>query len=164
MAGNLKKVFIIGNVGHDPDIRYTNDGTPVASFSVAVNERTRRAQGQVGGQGEQQDEPPTWFRVSAWRRQAEIVSEIVHKGMTVFVSGDLTVREFTGNDGQRRMSLDVRMDDLQLLTPKGAGENGSFDERPTFGAGPSTGGTPAGIRGATAGGVDDVEDDSEIPF
>jgi single-strand DNA-binding protein len=126
----MKKVMIIGNVGGEIQTRYTSDGTQVTSFSVAVNERPRRGQGgdQVQQSG-QQEEVTTWFRVSAWRRQAEIVSQYVTKGTSVFVMGNLTVRDYVGNDGQKRYSLDVKMEDMQLLSPKGMQEGGgSFDE------------------------------------
>ncbi len=153
---NLKKIFIIGNLGSDPVMRFTTDGTPVASFSVAVNEHNRRAQATEGAQPE---EITTWFRVSAWRRQAEVVNDLLKKGMAVFVSGDLRTREFVGNDGQKRFSLDVTMDEMQILTPKGA-----LDDQPEFGAGTGTHNAPGGGRGAQTTPVDDFEDDSDIPF
>ncbi len=169
MAGNLKKVFIIGNLGSDPVMRYTTDGTAVASFNVAVNERARRAAASEGGQGAQQEESTTWFRVSAWRRQAEISNDLLKKGMSVFVSGDLRTREFVGNDGQKRFSLDVTMDDMQILTPKGVAEGGSsFDEAPAFGgSGPSRAPTPfVGRSSASRTPAPDLDDqdDSDIPF
>ena len=166
MAGYLKKIFIIGNLGGDPVMRYTSDGTAVASFNVAVNERNRRAQGAEGAQAE---ETTTWFRVSAWRRQAEIVNDLLKKGMSVFVSGELRTREFVGNDGQKRFSLEVTMDDMQILTPKGVTEGGSsFDDAATFsGSGPSKAPTPLNARpsGGRAPAPDlDDQDDSDIPF
>lgn len=135
MAGYLKKIMIIGNVGRDPETKYTPDGTPFASFSVAVNDRPRRSQGGDQAQAGQQEEQTTWFRVTAWRRQAEIVGQYVTKGTSVFVMGNLTVREYVGNDGQKRTSLDVYMEDMQLLTPKGMQEGGSFDEGGSSGGG-----------------------------
>ena len=145
MAGSMKKVMIIGNVGGEIQTRYTADGTQVTSFSVAVNERPRRGQGgDQGQQGAQQEELTTWFRVSAWRRQAEIVSQYVTKGTSVFVMGNLTIREFVGNDGQKRTSLDVNMEEMQLLSPKGTQEGGgSFDEGSSFGGGQPAGGQQA---------------------
>jgi single-strand DNA-binding protein len=155
LAGGLPD--IIGNLGSDPIMRYTTDGTAVASFSLAVNERNRRAQGAESAQSE---ETTTWFRVTAWRRQAEIANDLLKKGMAVFVSGDLHTREFTGNDGQKRFSLDVTMDEMQILTPKGA-----LDERPAFGAGASNGSMPAGHRGAAVGAGEDFDgEDMNIPF
>jgi single-strand DNA-binding protein len=168
VAGSLKKIFIIGNLGSDPVMRYTQDGTPVASFNVAVNERPRRGQAQEGGQGAQAEETTTWFKVSAWRRQAEIVNDLLKKGTSVFVSGSLSVREFTGNDGVKRTSLDVNMDDMQILTPKGVQEGGSFDDAPAFGGGqaPSRPSASSGNRqgGGRPAPEPDDQDDSEIPF
>ena len=123
---------------------------------MAVNEHNRRVQAAEGAQPE---EITTWFRVSAWRRQAEVVNDLLKKGMAVFVSGDLRTREFVGNDGQKRFSLDVTMDEMQILTPKGA-----LDDRPEFDAGSGTHNAPAGGRGAEATTVDGFEEDSDIPF
>jgi single-strand DNA-binding protein len=176
VAGSMKKVMIIGNVGQDPQTKYTPDGTPFASFSVAVNERPRRGQGGDQGQGgQQQEEQTTWFRVTAWRRQAEIVSQYVTKGTSIFVMGNLTAREFVGNDGQKRTSLDVTMDDMQLLTPRGAQEGGSFDEGGSFGGGQqgasrpsaSYGGRPAAPSQPSGGRQQPDQgfgDDDDIPF
>ena len=185
MAGSMKKVMIIGNVGRDPETRYTPDGTQVASFSVAVSERPRRNQGGEAPQGAgQPEETTTWFRVSAWRRQAEIVSQYVTKGTSIFVMGNLTVREYTANDGQKRTSLDINMEDMQLLSPKGSQENvGGFDEGSSFGGAPaasqqggnqqggqqtgrpsaSYGNRPAAGRPAPAP-SNDFDDEGDIPF
>jgi single-strand DNA-binding protein len=167
MAGSLKKIFIIGNLGSDPVMRFTQDGTPVASFNVAVNERPRRNQPAEGASAGQPEEVTTWFRISAWRRQAEIANELLKKGTSVFVSGNLSVREFTGNDGQRRTSLEVQMDDMQILTPKGVSEGGGFDDAATFGG--SSSGKPAASVGNSQAGARPApdlgdQDDSDIPF
>src|SRR5579875_302570 len=103
MAGNLKKIFIIGNLGSDPTMRYTQDGTPVTSFNVAVSER-RRGPGQAPDAP--REEVTTWFRVSAWRNQAEIANNLLRKGTSVFVSGDLRTSEFIGQDGKPRFMLE----------------------------------------------------------
>ncbi len=176
MAGSMKKIMIIGNVGRDPETRYTQDGTQVTSFSVAVSERPRRGQGGDPASGGQPEEVTTWFRVSAWRRQAEIVSQYVTKGTSIFVLGNLTVREYTDNSGQKRTSLDINMEDMQLLTPKGVQEAGAvgFDDgssinspqpaRPSasYGNRPA-GGQAAGQRPAAAEPAFE-EDESDIPF
>ena len=167
MAGYLKKVFIIGNLGSDPVMRYTQDGTPVASFNVAVNDRPRRGQAAEGGQPAQGEEVTTWFRVSAWRRQAEIASEFLKKGMSVFISGDLRTSEFTGNDGQKRFGLEVMMQDMQMLTPKGISDGGSFDDTSSFGgAAPSRPSTTFGGRQGGGRPAPDIapQEDEDIPF
>jgi len=167
MAGSMKKVFIIGNVGRDPETRYTSDGTQVASFSVAVSERARRSQGAEGGPAGQGEETTTWFRVSAWRRQAEIVMQYVKKGSSVFVSGRLSTSEFTDKDGKNRTSLEVSMEDMQLLTPKGMeeqGGGGSFDSAPSYGG--NRGSTGQGGSSGSRKPATDVafEDEGDIPF
>lgn len=173
MAGYLKKIFIIGNLGRDPETRYTGDGTQVTTFSVAVSERRRSGQspdstagaGPGAGPGGQSEET-TWFRVSAWRRQAEIAAQYLTKGMSVFVSGDLRVSEFTGNDGQKRTTLEVTMQDMQILTPKGTQEQGggSFDSPPTYSSRPAGGqSAPQGGRQAPAP-SSSFENEDDIPF
>ena len=156
-------------MGPIPETRYTSDGTQVSSFNVAVNDRPRRAQGAEGGQGgpgSQPEETTTWFRVSAWRRQAEIVSQYLKKGSSVFVSGNLTVREYTGNDGQKRFSLDVSMDEMQMLTPRGMEEQGSGFEggSPSYGSRPAGGqSAPQGSRPAPAA-AEPYENEDDVPF
>ena len=89
-----------------------------------------------------------------------MVNDLLKKGMAVFVSGDLRTREFVGNDGQKRFSLDVTMDEMQILTPKGA-----LDDQPEFGSGSGTHRThrqEAGERRPPP--VDDFGEDSDIPF
>jgi single-strand DNA-binding protein len=139
----LLKVTVIGNLGSDPTLRYLQDGTPVCSFTIAVNSRKK------------DQETTTWLKVTAWRKQAELVSELLKKGMSVYVSGALTTSEFTGQDGTKRFSLDVNMDEFQILTPKGQSE-------PAMPSGPVSGytGNPSAMRDPHA--IDDLEGD--IPF
>src|SRR5579872_4047273 len=101
MAGYCK-VILLGNVGADCETRFTGDGTQVTNFNLAVNERVRK--------GEQ--EKVQWFRVSFFRRQAEIAAQYVHKGSQVYVLGRLSVNEFTRRDGTPGYSLEVQGDDL----------------------------------------------------
>ncbi len=170
----LKKIMIIGNVGRDPESRFTSDGTEFASFSVAVSERPRRGQGgDQGAAAGNQEELTTWFRVTAWRRQAEIVKQYVQKGTSIFVMGNLRVSEYTGNDGQKRTSLDITMEEMQLLSAKGAQDAGAggFDEGASFGgSAPSRPSASYGNRpsGGTAprpaAGPAIEEDESDMPF
>ena len=115
----MNKILIIGNVGGDPEMRYTPNGNPVTSFSVATSRRYTV--------GEEQREETQWFRVSAWNRLAETCNEYVTKGMKVFVDGRLSSREWVGQDGQTRTSLDVNAFDVQFLNrpgDSGAGQGG----------------------------------------
>ncbi len=170
---SMKKIMIIGNVGRDPESRFTSDGTEFVSFSVAVSERARRQQGGDQAPAGNQDEVTTWFRVTAWRRLAEVVKQYVQKGTSIFVMGTLRVSEYTGNDGQKRTSLDITMDEMQLLSSRGAQDAGAggFDEGASFGgaapARPSAsyGNRPAGgaqSRPAPSPSIE--EDESDMPF
>jgi len=112
MAG-IAKVTLIGNLGRDPETKYTPSGAMNLSFSMAVS---RRWTDQAGVQQER----TTWFRVTAWRKLAEILDQLTQsgalvKGKQVYVAGTIEAREYTGQDGQARTSLDVTADEVQLL-------------------------------------------------
>ncbi len=112
MAG-YQYTIIIGNVGRDPELRYTQSGTAVCDFSVAVSRNwTDRQSGQ-------RREETTWFRVSAWRSLAETVSQYVHKGMLIMVTGRVSASAFVGQDGEARASLELTALDVQFLSRRG---------------------------------------------
>lgn len=104
------KVFLIGNLTRDPDLRYTTSGIPVARFTVAVN-RFRRKGAEVEAGGQEAD----FINVVAWRRLAEICGEFLKKGRPVAVEGRLQIRSFTGRDGQKRTMTEVIADNMQML-------------------------------------------------
>jgi len=111
----MNKVFIVGNLTRDPELRSTRDGISVCSFTVAVNRRVRNAE---AGQPE-----ADFFRVSAWRGLGENCAKYLAKGRKVAVTGSVSVNTYTGNDGNMRASLEVTADDVEFLTPRGeAGE------------------------------------------
>jgi len=121
MAG-YQYTIIVGNVGRDPELRYTQSGTAVCDFSVAVSRRwTDRQSGQ-------QREKTTWFRVSAWRALAETASQYVHKGMQIMVAGEVDVSAYMGQDGEPRGSLDLAARDIQFLGRAGERMDVSDDE------------------------------------
>jgi single-strand DNA-binding protein len=125
MAG-YQYTIIIGNVGRDPELRYTPSGVGVCDFTVAVsrrwNDRTTN----------EQREKTTWFRVSAWRGLAETANQFVHKGMQIMVAGEIDASAFTGQDGQPRASLDLTARDIQFLGRRGetVGEPGELPSEP----------------------------------
>jgi single-strand DNA-binding protein len=120
-----QKLIIIGNLGRDPEMRYTSDGTPVTSFSVAVNRRWTDQSGQ------RQDQT-TWFRVSAWRRLAETCNQYLTKGRLVLVEGDLRpARPWQGQDGEWRASLEVTARNVQFLGGRTDSGSGFADGEPT---------------------------------
>jgi len=170
----MKKVMIIGNVGRGPESRFSSDGNEFVSFSVAVNDRPRRQQGGEQAAAGNQEELTTWFRVTVFRQKAEFAKQYVQKGTAVFVMGNLTVREYVGNDGQKRTSLEVVADEIQLMSNRGAQEAGAggFDDGASFGgAAPSRPSASYGNRPpAAAGGERPTapapfeEDEADMPF
>ena len=97
---SLNKIMLIGNVGSEPEMRYTPNGKAVTSFRMATNYR------YVGSDGERREETE-WFRVSVWGRQAESCNQSLSKGKRVYVEGRLHSRSWEGQDGQMRTSLEV---------------------------------------------------------
>ena len=108
-----QKVMIIGNLGSDPDMRYTPSGVPVTSFNVAVNRKWKDPTGNM-------QEKTTWFRVTAWRQLAETCSQYLSKGRQVFVEGEVDVSAFAAQDGSPRGSLELTAREVRFLgTGKG---------------------------------------------
>jgi len=97
---SLNKIILIGNVGSDPEMRYTPNGKAVTSFRLATNYRYN------GADGERKEETE-WFRVSVWGRQAESCNQFLSKGRRAYVEGRLRSRNWEGQDGQMRTSLEV---------------------------------------------------------
>lgn len=107
MAG-LSKVILVGNLGSDPEMRYTPDGKAVTSFRVATTRRYTTSSGET-------KEETDWFRVSVWGKQAEQCNQFLSKGRQVYVEGRLHARNWTGQDGQVRTSLEVTADRVLFL-------------------------------------------------
>ena len=118
------KVMIIGNLGRDPEMRYTPTGRPVTQFSVAVNQSTKNQ--QTGEWVEETD----WFRVSVFGDRAERAAEQLRKGNRVFVEGRFRTREFEGQDGQKRTSLDVTADNVISLEKRPRDDEAGFTGAP----------------------------------
>ena len=123
MAG-LAKVTLVGNLGGDPETRYTPQGTMNVNFSIAVSRRFKDSSGQ-------DQERTTWFRITAWGKLAETIDGLVQrgfvgKGRQVYVDGRIESREWTTNEGEKRTSLDVTANEFQMLgnRPDGQGESG----------------------------------------
>ncbi len=115
----MNKLTIIGNLTRDPELRTTQDGTSVCTFSVAVNRRSRR---------DAQNQPEAdFFRVTAWRQLGENCARFLAKGRKVAVVGPVSVHTFQGNDGATRASLEVTADDVEFLSSRNDGEgSGSY--------------------------------------
>ena len=138
-----QQVIIVGNVGRDPEFRYTPQGVAVCDFSVAVS--------KVTGKEENRKEKTTWFKVTVWRERAETASRYIKKGMRVMVIGEVEARAYTDKSGQPQASLELTANDFKFLDRKGESGGGDTEYQVTRGA-------------AAAGGGDYVEDTSDIPF
>lgn len=150
MAG-ISKVTIIGNLGRDPETRYTPSGAMNVQFTVAVNRRFRDNSGQ-------DQERTNWFRVTAWARLAETLDNLTQqgflsKGRQVYVEGRLDAREYQDQNGQTRTSLDVSATEFQLLGQRGDAE-----------AGGNAGGRAPGGAGRGDGGDEAPADFDDVPF
>ena len=117
-----QQITLIGNLGNDPEMRYTPSGVAVASFSLAVNKSWTTES------GEKQDKT-TWFRVTCWRKQAEVVSQYLGKGKQVMVVGEIEeARAFTDKSGNQRASLEVTATTVRFLSGGAAGAAGNGQE------------------------------------
>jgi single-strand DNA-binding protein len=105
---SLSKVILVGNLGSDPEMRYTPNGKAVTSFRMATNRRYTTPDGESR-------EETDWFRVSVWGKQAEQCNQFLSKGRQVYVEGRLHARNWEGQDGQMRTSLDVTADRVLFL-------------------------------------------------
>jgi single-strand DNA-binding protein len=105
---SFNRIILVGNLGRDPELRYTAQGTPVCSFSMATNERRKDKTGEMQDQ-------TTWFRVTLWGRQAETASQYLTKGRPVYIEGRLRVEEWTDRDGKPRHTLEVHATDMQFI-------------------------------------------------
>jgi single-strand DNA-binding protein len=120
------KVIVVGNLGRDPEMRYTPDGTPVTNFSVAT---TRKWNNQDGTQGEE----TVWFRVTAWRQLAETCNQYLSKGRSVLVEGRINPdretggpRVYTRSDGTSGASYELRALTVKFLGGRGEGVDSSL--------------------------------------
>jgi single-strand DNA-binding protein len=149
----FSKVMIIGNLGRDPEMRYTPNGRPVTEFSVAVNQSTKNQQTN------EWVEATDWFRVTVWGDRAERTAEQLRKGNRVFVEGRFRTREFEARDGQKRISLEITADNVISLEARNRDDQeGSFNAPSAgFGGGESVRPT----RSQPAPGSDDLDD---LPF
>lgn len=118
---SLNKCMIIGNLGKDPEMRYTTSGQAVTQFTVAVNRYFKDAQGE-------RQEETEWFRVVAWAQKAEFAAEYLRKGAKVFVEGRIQTRQWEGQDGQKRYTTELvadRIENLDRRPREDAGDGGS---------------------------------------
>jgi len=113
---SFNKIILVGNLGRDPELRYTAQGTPVCSFSMATNERRKDRNGEMQDQ-------TTWFRITLWNRLAETASQYLQKGKQVYIEGRLRVDEYIDRDGKPRQSLEVHATDMHFIGSRAGGDD-----------------------------------------
>lgn len=145
---SLNKVMLIGNLGRDPEVRYTPGGTAVASFPLATSEKFKNKNGEF-------EEKTEWHNVVLWGRQAEIAGEYLAKGRTVFIEGRLQTRKWQDKDGRDRWTTEVVGERMQMLGGKGEGGGGRSGGR---------GGQEGGFGGGPAYDEPAFNPDDDIPF
>lgn len=141
---SFNKIIILGNLGRDPELRYTPQGDAVCSFSVAVGEKDKNGV-----------EKTNWFKVTFWRKQAETVSRYFVKGSQIYVEGRLSVEEWKNRDGKDCYTLTVRGSDWQFV----GNRLENTDDDSTIGMARET-----NPHGSTFGNPVQADDDVNIPF
>lgn len=116
---SFNKIIIVGNLGKDPELRYTPQGKAVCEISVATNERRKGKSGNY-------EDHTTWFRVTLWEKNAEDVSKYLKKGSLIYVEGRLSLEEWTDRENHLRQTLEVRATDMHFI---GGGSRGNEGER-----------------------------------
>jgi len=127
----INKVILIGNLGADPEMRFTQNGAPVASFTVATTEKWK-------GQDGQMQESTEWHRVIAWQRLAEICGEFLSKGSRVYIEGKLQTRKWKDQSGNDRYTTEIVAREMKMLSPRTSG-GGSGEFSSGSGAGYGSG-------------------------
>lgn len=145
---SFNKITVVGNLGRDPELRYTPQGNAVCNFSVATNEKRRDKSGDL-------QDITTWFRITLWGKQAENASKYLTKGSPIYIEGRLKVDEWADRDGKTRFTLDVQATDMQFLGSN-RGDDFSGGGAGEY-SGESGGSAPAGGDFSPAG-------DDDIPF
>ena len=153
---SFNKIIIVGNLGRDPELRYTPQGTAVCNFSMATNEKRRDKAGDL-------QDITTWFRITLWGRQAENASKYLQKGSSVYIEGRLKLDEWTDRDGNTRQTLDVTATDMQFLG--GGARSGEMSASAGAGS-PNEFGAPDAAKdsGSPEAPKQDAPADDDIPF
>ena len=161
MASSLNKAMIMGNLGTKPELRYTQNSTPVTTLRVATHERWGGRDGSEGG------ERTEWHNVVVFGRQAETCCEYLDKGRGVFIEGRIQTREWEDRDGNKRYTTEIVASNVQFLSNDGgtgggggssSGGGGGYNQ--SYGGGNSGGGGGS----SSGGGFEPAFDDDDIPF
>ena len=160
---SVNKVILVGNLGRDPETRYSTSGAAICNITVATS---RQWKDKASGEKKEETE---WHRVVFYDRLAEIAGEYLKKGRPVYVEGRLKTRKWQDKEGQDRYTTEIIAEEMQLLGSREGGSGGGVSAGPAgdvdFGAPPSGGGGAAkgsGTKGGAKPKTDDFDDD--IPF
>lgn len=151
---SVNKVILVGNLGRDPELRYTQGGQAVANFTLATTERFSNREGE-------KQERTEWHRIVAWGRTAELCAQYLSKGRSVYIEGRLQTREWEDKEGQKRRTTEITANAVQFLGGRGGAAGPGASPGPSGG-----GGSPQGGGGApqSGGGFDDGPPPDDIPF
>lgn len=138
--GGVNKVIILGNVGADPELRYTPGGAAVTNFNIATNESWT-------DNNSERQERTEWHRIVVWGRLAEICNQYLRKGSKVYIEGRLQTRSWEGQDGQKRYTTEIVAREMQMLDGRGDMEGGGGGGGNNYGGGSGGGGYSGGGGG-----------------
>ncbi len=120
---SVNKVLLIGRLGADPELRYTADGVPVATFNIATSETFKDRTGT-------KQERTEWHRVVAWRKLGEIAGEYLKKGKLVYIEGKIQSREYEAKDGTKRKTFEIIASEMKMLGSAGDGRQAGEERKP----------------------------------
>jgi single-strand DNA-binding protein len=158
MARGINKVILIGNLGNDPDVRYTSGGSPVANVSLATAESWRDK--ETGDMQERTE----WHRVVFFSRLAEIVEKYLRKGSKIYVEGRLQTRKWQDRDGNDRYSTEIVANGMEMLDSKGASGEFAGTSAPMRKPASATSPAPAPVQQESSPGNGGEFVDDDIPF
>jgi len=156
MAGGINKVILIGNLGTDPELRYTPNGQPVCNFSVATSDSWMDKQGQ-------KQERTEWHRIVVWGKMGELCKEYLAKGRQAYIEGRIQTRQWNDREGQKRYTTEIIAQQVQFLGARGNNTFSGSSEAPTQARRPND--TPES-QAATGGDYDfgPPPMDDDVPF
>jgi single-strand DNA-binding protein len=165
---SFNKIIVVGNLGRDPELRYTPQGVAVCSFSMATNEKRRDKSGEM-------QDITTWFKITLWRDKGETAAKYLTKGSTVYIEGKLRIEEWTDRDNNNRYTLDVQATDMQFIGSRSdtvsspgeysGGGGGNFDDHePSYSGGAPSGGGSAAPPSTASRTAPAPNQDDDIPF
>ena len=162
MARGVNKVILVGNLGRDPEVRYTSSGTAVANVTIATSEQWKDKQ---SGQSQERTE---WHNVVFYNRLAEIAGEYLRKGSQIYVEGSLRTRKWQDKTGNDRYTTEIIANEMQMLGSRGGSGGGTAEFNQDYNSGSgggsyrSGGGQAANAPAPASSNLDDFDDD--IPF